>query len=71
MNALNSKEYIEHEVKLGIHEFKMSNVYREIQQLHQETKRIDQKIDTKFNWFYGLMVAAIFVPKLISWLHIN
>lgn len=71
MSLAANDSYIKHEIKIGIQEFQISSAYKEIQKLHQEIIRVDQKIDAKFNWFYGLMVAAIFVPKILGWLHLN
>ncbi len=68
---MTNEEYIKHEIKIGIQEWQTTNLYREIQQIYQETKRIDQKIDTKFNWFYGLMIAGIIIPKLMSYFHLT
>lgn len=66
---MKTEDYIKFEIEQGIQKWQTTNLYREIQQLHVETRRIDQKIDIKFNWFYGLMVAAIIIPKLVDYLH--
>ena len=56
-------EWIEHEIQLRILAFQASDIYTQI-------KDLDKKIDTKFMWFYAIMVipAILSIAHSIGWI---
>ncbi len=62
MNKSN-EQYIEHEVKLRLHNALFSHL--DYKFTHLET-RLD-KLEGKFNWMIGLIVSGFFMPMLLKY----
>lgn len=61
---MKTEDYIKHEVQLRVLDWQNTDLYRKIESL-------DKKIDTKFNWFYGIIITVVLLPKvlhIIGWI---
>lgn len=56
------ENYIEHEVKLRVHDALFNHFDYKFNHLE---KRMD-RLDAKFNWTIGLVVSSIFIPMLLK-----
>jgi hypothetical protein len=63
MSAFTKPEehYIEHEVKLRVHDALFQHIDYKFDKLE---KKVD-KIDGKFNWIIGLLITAIIIPIIL------
>lgn len=66
---MNDEKYIEHEVKLRVHDALFNHIDYKFAQVDAKfdslEKRID-RMDTKFNWAIGLIVSGVLIPIILK-----
>lgn len=60
---MTNEQYIEHEVKLRVHDALFNHIDYKFNNLE---KRLD-KIEGKFNWIIGLIISGIAMPLLLKY----
>ena len=55
------EQYIEHEVKLRVHDALFKHIDYKFDKLEHKV----DKIDGKFNWIIALLVSAIIIPIIL------
>ena len=55
---MTEEQYIEHEVKLRLHE----GIYK---QLYDKLEYMDKKIDSNFHWTISLIISSIIIPIIL------
>jgi len=72
------ENYIEHEVQLRVHDSKFQNLDKSIDKLDESMKNLDGKLDSsikhldnKFMLMFGLILGSIWLPFILSYLHIT
>lgn len=55
---MTKEEYIEHEVKLRLHDA----LYK---QLYDKLESMDNKIERNFHWTIGLLISSIIIPIIL------
>ncbi len=57
----NEEVYIEHEVKLRVHDALFKHIDYKFDKIE---KKVD-RIDNKFNWIIGLVLSGIIIPIIL------
>ena len=60
-NELTMDQYIEHEVKIRLHDALFKHIDYKFDKLESKV----DKIDNKFNWAIGLVISGIIIPIIL------
>ena len=61
-------EYIEHEVKLRLHEHKFKTLEKTGEDIKESLYRLENKLDSRFTLLIGLIVSGWILPVVLHFL---
>jgi hypothetical protein len=61
-SKMNHEQIIEHEVRFRVHDERFQRIEKICEQLDSRFNQLEDKIDSKFNFMIGIVMASVLLP---------